>query len=445
MSLSVDMVWGVEIPECPLGHRGVVVRAGWYGRAGQRRQRWLCRPVEGVPHRFAEVLPRIVASAAEHVCADCATQLEPWEGQPAPRLYGFAARDVAHALALVAGGASYRATAAAVRTAAGRELDTVPRPDARGRRRPPANAHAGLVSDWVEVFAPLIWAAYAPAEWPRRLVLDSAEFRHGKPGKARGEAAFSVLAAMGYTPAGRSYVAAIEAVPSATQAAWQAFLASVPGRPDWVVTDGGPELGGVTDVLADRVPQPIGPPDPDFPEPTGLPAIMVRRCEWHLARNLTDALPDQVRRDHTDPIHTLIAQAQSSLGGWQRLERELRALQHTGGNYGPILTRLAGIDDLVRAQIATRAPAGPNTTGALEEFFHQLDETIGDRAAKLTNKVRTDALLKLVAARRNGWINQTRWAELIRDHLTRHHGHAPHQRQHTDARSAPSLRSPYPR
>lgn len=441
MSLSVDMILGMEIPECPLGHRGAVVRAGWYGRAGQRRQRWLCRPVEGEPHRFAEVLPRIVASAAEHVCADCATQLEPWEGQPAPRLYGFAARDVAHALALVAGGATYRATAAAVRTAAGRELDTVPRRNAKGRRRPPANSHAGLVSDWVEVFAPLIWTAYAPAQWPSRLVLDSAEFRHGAPGKARGEAAFSVVAAMGYDPSGRSFVAAIEAVPSATQAAWRAFLRSVPGRASWVVTDGGPELAGVTDVWTE-LPERAGPPDPDFPDadPGELAQITVRRCEWHLARNLTDALPDQVRRDHTDPIHALIGRAQSSLDGWQRLDHDLRARQHATGNYGPILTRLAGIDDLVRAQIATRAPAGPNTTGALEEFFHQLDETIGDRAAKLTNKVRTDALLKLIAARRNGWINETRWAELIRDHLTRHHGHAPHQRQHTDPKGAPSLR-----
>lgn len=302
------------------------------------------------------------------------------------------------------------------------------------------------MSDWVEVFAPLIWAAYAPAEWPRRLVLDSAEFRHGSPGKARGEAAFSVLAAMGYDPSGRSFVAAIEAVPSATQAAWRAFLRSLPGRAGWVVIDGGPELAGVTDVWT-QTPERTGPPDPDFADadPAELAEITVRRCEWHLARNLTDALPDRVRRDHTDPIHTLIAQAQSSLGGWQRLDHELRARQHTTGNYGPILTRLAGIDDLVRAQIATRAPAGPNTTGALEEFFHQLDETIGDRAAKLTNKVRTDALLKLIAARRNGWINQTRWAELIREHLTRHHGHAPQQRQHTDPKGAPSLRPPSPR
>src|SRR6266545_805 len=231
MSLSVDMILGVEIPECPLGHRGSVVRAGWYGRAGQRRQRWLCRPVEGEPHRFAEVLPRIVASAAEHVCADCATQLEPWEGQPAPRLYGFAARDIAHALALVAGGATYRATAAAVRTAAGRELDTVPRRNAKGRRQPQANAHGGLVSDWVEVCAPLIWAAYAPAEWPRRLVLDSAEFRHGSPGKARGEAAFSALAAMGYDPSGRSFVAAPAGSSSTAAPSWPASPTCGPRHP----------------------------------------------------------------------------------------------------------------------------------------------------------------------------------------------------------------------
>jgi len=46
------------------------------------------------------------------VCEECTTRLEPWEGQPAPRLYGFTAKQVATALVLVAGGASYRATAA---------------------------------------------------------------------------------------------------------------------------------------------------------------------------------------------------------------------------------------------------------------------------------------------------------------------------------------------
>ncbi|HZJ04624.1 MAG TPA: hypothetical protein VFD59_04035, partial [Nocardioidaceae bacterium] len=105
----------MEIPPCPVPEhvRSVVVRDGWYGRTGQRRQRWRCTPVVGKPHRFAEMLPRIVSGAAEHVCPDCATSLEPWEGQPAPRLYGFTARDVAAALAMVAGGASYRQAAEA--------------------------------------------------------------------------------------------------------------------------------------------------------------------------------------------------------------------------------------------------------------------------------------------------------------------------------------------
>ena len=83
-------------------------------------------PADGPAHRFAEVLPRIVSGAEEHVCLDCATALEPWEGQPAPRLYGFTARDVAAALAMVAGGASYRETAEAIRIRAGRALSTEP-------------------------------------------------------------------------------------------------------------------------------------------------------------------------------------------------------------------------------------------------------------------------------------------------------------------------------
>jgi len=55
----------------------------------------------------------------------------------------------------------------------------------------------------------------------------------------------------------------------------------------------------------------------------------------------------------------------------------------------------------VRYQIATRALPGPHSTGPLEQFLHHLDATIGDRAARLTNKTRTDALLKLLSAQRN--------------------------------------------
>jgi len=79
-------------------------------------------------------------------------------------------------------------------------------------------------------------------------------------------------------------------------------------------------------------------------------------------------------------------------------------------------------------------PAGPRSTGAVEEFFGQLENTLGDRASRMTNKTRTDALLKLIAARRNGWADETGWAELIRDHLARSHGRVDHQRNRHDRR-----------
>ena len=107
---------------------------------------------------------------------------------------------------------------------------------------------------------------------------------------------------------------------------------------------------------------------------------------------------------------------------------------------GTMLTLFASI---VLAQDGIE-PHSPRSTGALEEFFRQLENTIAGRASRMTNKNRTDALLRLIAARRNRWLNETAWAELIRDHLARSHGRAPDQRRHVDSRSAPSL-PPTPR
>ena len=46
----------------------------------------------------------------------------------------------------------------------------------------------------------------------------------------------------------------------------------------------------------------------------------------------------------------------------------------------------------------------------------------------------------LLAAQRNGWVSHDRWTTLIRNHLEARRGHAPEQRQHTDPRTAPTLR-----
>ena len=421
------------------GHEGsLVVRSGWYGRAGQRRQRWKCTPANGEPHRFAEVLPRIVGGAQEHVCPDCATSLEPWEGQPAPRLYGFTARDVAAALAMVSGGASYRETAEAIRIRAGRPLSTaVGRTPSKvkgkkGKVLQPANRHPQLISDWVEVFAPLIWSSYAPTAWPAAVAIDEMEFRFGRAGKPRGDKAFSVIAAMGYDDSQRPYVAAIEAVAHADIQAWETLLGSLQDRPGWVVGDGGHPLRTAA-ALWTHVDVNLG-EDPGF---------RTWRCEWHLAHNISQALPAEIARDRTDRINKLIPAAVQSLEGWQKLCDELSKRSRRDGSCHGALNVMLNIRPAVLVQDGIE-PAGPRSTGAIEEFFAQLENTIGDRASRMTNKTRTDALLKLIAARRNGWADETAWAELIRAHLASSHGRAPDQRRHIDSRSQPTLR-PTPR
>ena len=49
------------------------------------------------------------------------------------------------------------------------------------------------------------------------------------------------------------------------------------------------------------------------------------------------------------------------------------------------------------------------------------------------------ALLLLLAARRNGWVDHDRWTAVIRDYLEKRRGHAPEQRRHTNPLTKPNL------
>jgi hypothetical protein len=138
----------VEVPKCPnpAHANSRVVRAGWYGKAPHRRQRWWCRPLNGdAPHRFAEVLPR--QAAATHHCIECSTKLEPWEGQAGAREYWFSARKVGLALAMVAGGETYRRAGRAAREMARR---TNPRMGGSRKRSRDPSLDGQLVADWVD-------------------------------------------------------------------------------------------------------------------------------------------------------------------------------------------------------------------------------------------------------------------------------------------------------
>lgn len=396
------------------------MRGGWYGRPGQRRQRWVCKPLNGKAHRFTEALPRIVEDPkASHRCDSCATELEPWEGQPAPRDYGFTARHIAFALARVAAGASYRSTAAQVRELAHRELSKDAGKTAKGNPLPPANQHGQLVADWVEVFAPVLWAAHAPAAWPARVALDEMTFKltHTRD-EVTSRHQFSVLAASGYGDRGRAYIAAVEAVPRANRGAWRAFARRLDGQPEVAVTDGGIVAAAAA---------------------ASWPDAQLRRCEWHLGRNLLDSLPETVRKDPAHPLRALLTGALRTEEGWDAYAREVVAHAASRRGFAGAVHRVQGFDRLVRDHIATRPAAGPHSTGQVEEFFRHLRQTIGDRAMRMSNKRRADALLLLLAAYRNGWVNEDRWAAVIHDRLLELRGQPPAQRRHTDRAAAPSL------
>lgn len=394
------------------------MRAGWYGREGQRRQRWWCYPKTGMKHRFTETLPRIVAQSVEgHACPECQTTLEPWEGLPAPRLYGFSAKDVAWALSQVAAGATYRSTADEVRKRAGRALDTTPRKTKSGKLRAAPNAHAQVVSDWVEVFAPVIWDAYAPKRWPKEVLLDDDPLHYSS---ATGKTlAFYVFGVMGYEGPNRPYVVAIGAFPRATKVAWKRFLATLPGQPEWAVTD-----GGVTKDAA----------------LLQWPDVETWRCEWHLRKNLTDPMPPAFKTNGSDPLHGLLGRAQLSEKHWEEYRSGMDRRRREDSEYTAAWNASWRLDRIIRPQVRGRPDDLPLSTGPLESFFNATDRVIGDRAAMMTNKTRADALLKLIAARRNRWGSEEEWGTLIREYLQTRKGLAPLQRRHTDPRAKPSLR-----
>lgn len=224
--------------KCPRPeHAGSRVKLdGSYGKPGHRRQRYKCSPRGSAkPHVFTELLPR--EESWHDSCEHCERHVERREGPKAPRRYQFVARGIAEALAAVGAGDAYM------------QASRVARDRARRFRFDPETgevretAHGQLVADWVELFAPVVFAPHGPTAWPAEgsLLLDHIPFRiraedasgRGIPG---GTVAFDVFCAVGYR-AGRPRLWHAQAFSSAHPANWSAFLASLEGEPGRVVCD----------------------------------------------------------------------------------------------------------------------------------------------------------------------------------------------------------------
>ncbi len=312
------------MPTCrnPAHRNGAVVRAGWHGVAPHRRQRWLCKLANGdTPHRFSEELPRQEREGSH--CSECSSALDPWEGQAGARDYAFHARDIAHALMLVASGVSYRQAAKATRTAAARGSSGV----TWGQRVPRMRQHVvdgQLVANWVDVFGPVVTFAHGHGQWPERMAVDSVGFRSGGA-VARG---FNIMVAVGYeAPSFREpKVWLMRPFVQRNQDAWEEFFNLLGGTPRRIVADIDASIAGAVDAC--------------FPRANSRPPTY-HWSDLHVRRALENTLwPLQGQ-----PTHDVFKRLERSLFSTSEWDRFVHAVTHEDQTATPMpaATRWLGL------------------------------------------------------------------------------------------------------
>ena len=418
---SLGKSWSTARAVCPRPeHAGSRVRFdGQYGASGHRRQYYKCVPVNGDrPHRFTETLPR--EESWKDACELCERDVDFHEGPHAARKYQFVARGIAEALVAVGAGSTYRDAALVARERA-RRLRTDP---SSGELR--FTRHGSLVMDWVEVFAPVVFEAHRPREWPTSgsLLLDDVPFRLRDPQSGRHRIAFRVFCAMGYD-AGRPKLWRAEAFTSKSQADWDAFLGALDGAPPRVVCDND---SGLTNAAR-----------------ACFPHAELYLCEWHL-RHALERLMGTIRSDgHQAAIDELLGQVEVAFTGastWAPFVERA----HAAGI--PRLSEwLNSTGRIVEDQFRRRGPRykraadTPLSTSPLDAFIDPIRASIQPRAYGLKNRERTNRLLTLMQLHANRQDDVHGYTQLIRAWLESNQGRPRTDRRAVaDAGGTPSLR-----
>jgi Transposase, Mutator family len=410
---------------CPRAdHAGSRVKLdGTYGRPGHRRQRYKCSPRGGKPHVFTELLPREESWHGD--CEHCERHLERREGPKAPRHYQFVARGIAEALAAVGAGDTYMQASRVARDRARRfRFD----PETGEVRE---SAHGQLVADWVELFAPVVFAPQRPTAWPAEgsLLLDHTPFRiraedasgRGIPG---GTVAFDVFCAVGYR-AGKPRLWHAEAFSTAHPANWSAFLASLDGEPPRVVCDA---HRGMTQAIEER-----------------WPNAELHQCEWHLQHALKRLLRKELRKSSSEELIELLERAEGALAGpyfWRQFTGAAKEAENES------LDRWIAVNaPTIEAQFARRPPPSkrpadmPLTTAALEQLTRPISAALYPRRYALKNRHRLNRLLMLMQLHINGDDDVQAYAKTIRRWLELNGGRPVGRRRSiADPLGSPSLR-----
>lgn len=347
--------------------------------------------------------------------------LDPWEGQAGAREYAFSARDIAHALALVANGSSYRRAAEATRLAARRARGGAT--SGPGRRKRERDLDGQLVANWVDVFGPVVCWEHGVSQWPECLAVDSVEFRVG----GATPRSFHVMVAVGYeAPAYRQRVWLMRPFARKNQGAWEDFFDLLPGTPRRIVAD---MDGAIEAAVAARFPRP------------GARTPHYQWSDLHVRRALDNVLAPLHGQPATHPVWQRLERAPFSAFDWDSF---VRAVQHEDQHRTRLpaaLRWIATYGPRLRAQAGNRPQHGPYSTGAVEAVNQKLaTELIGERANRMGNRARAFKLLDLLTVGLNGRANERAFAKAIRIYLEGHHGRPQlKQRPHDDLRGAPSL------
>lgn len=407
---------GRAAPACPRHSKSKVWFDGTYGTPGHRRQRYKCLPGNGDrPHRFTEPLPR-QRTASGH-CLECQRAYGAHEGPPTPRVFHFTTREIAAALIRVGQGESYRAAGRFVRRRARRLFvsqvgDPYPSDD------------GNTVADWVELFAPVIFAHHAPAEWPAQIALDALPFRvratdrlgFPLPG---GQPAFSIFAARGYGDGGGELVllrAFPGLYPGQTQRQWEEFLRSLPGSPIGAVCDPEAEIERAISAVWRSSPGP-----------------RVFICHWHLRKRLRELLREGGVLP-SDPVYEATEDALDGAANWAAFLQLVQPLR---------LRRVQGWLRKWRPRIdwqLTNARGFKTTVGGLEKQLDEVRRRLEDRRGTLLNRERLNRMLLLIQLDLSGLADEARYAEIIRQHLLAHGGRSQQRRMILDPPGQPSLR-----
>ena len=401
---SQGMSWSSARAVCPRPeHAGSRVRFdGHYGPPEHRRQYYRCLPANGdPPHRFTEMLPREESWA--DACEMCERDVDLHEGPHAARKYQFVALGIAEALQMVGAGSTYRDAALVARERAKRLRSDPGSGELRFSR------HGSLVSDWVEVFAPVVFEPYRLRAWPASgsLLLDDLPFRVRDPHTGRHRIAFRIFSALGYE-GGRPKLWRVEAFTSKSQADWEAFLGALDGAPPRVVCDND---HGLTNAVGAR-----------------FPDAELHLCEWHL-RHALERLMGKLRTEepqHQEAIDELLPDAEAAFTGpsfWTPFQERCHAagiprLSEWLNTTGQIVE-----DQFNRRGLRWKRPADmPLSTSPLDAFINPIRASIKPRAYGLKNRERTNRMLMLMQLHANRHDDERAYVRHIRAWLEANHG-----------------------